>query len=266
MSTILRLAWTETNDWFDVISIESEFALWFVEQCQNHESSFVYDSGSLNIFDLVKELKSNIHEVNDILLKLKFAEIPMFDDLYDQHNLNLTHKNWISVVRREPRIDKLFFHINPACFQKFHNINLLVHKIESGFNYRFLGQPPWRTLNKFENHMPDNLICTVAINYTDWGKSSWHKFVDGDTIPNDFELSNWKTIGSDMSINLCRPYEYEYPKDYLDYCDQNHISPAVNKWPLGNLSDYNNDLSRVRQLMDKNVQIKNNFLRFSIVE
>jgi len=266
MPTIVRLSWTQTNDCFDIISIDPEFAFWFVDQCQNHASSFATADDPTVIDNLILELKNNIKEINRVLSKLGFAEIPIFENLYSQHNLNATHKNWINVVRQEPKIDRLFYHVGVDFFEKFHGINTLVHKIESSFNYRFLGQPHWRSTNKFQDSTPENLLCNVSINYTDWGKSSWHKFVDGDKTPDDFELSNWQTIGSDISINLCQPHALEHAKDYLDYCDQNHISPAVSKWPLGNLVDHDRNLPNTRESMNKNIQIKNNSLIFSIVK
>lgn len=261
---IIRLTWTETGDFFDIKSENSAFGEWFVEQCQQLGNAFICKGNHASIDRDLLELKDNIEEVNQFLRQISFPEIPVFDDLFDQHNLNLTHKNWIAGVRKHPRINRLIYFRDEALFEKFHDINLLVHKIEQSFKYKLDSTQPWRVDNKFANTMPTNGIFNVSVDYIDWGKSSWHKFLDGMDQPNDFELSNWENIGSHVTINLCRPYKLAFSPDYLDYCDQNQIAPTVNTWPIGNLVDHKDTLSKARTIMHKNLQISNNHLEFSI--
>ena len=261
---ILRLTWTQTNEYFDVEAENPDFALWYVDNSKSSENLY-YTGAPPAIDNLILELKTNIDAINIYLRKFKFPVIPFFDDMYDQHNLNLLHKLWISIVRKEPRIDRLLYEISPALFQKFHDINLLVHEIEESFTYR-LRNSSNRIENKFKHLVPANGLYNVSIKYSDWGKSSWDKFINGVDDPNDFELSNWETIQSEITINLCKPYKFEYPPEYLTYCSEHNITPTVNKWPLGNLVDYKKQMARARNIMNKNVQIANNSLTFSIVE
>jgi len=264
LNPILRLTWNQTNDYLDIEVENPKFALWFVEQCNNFENAYVPDNPTPLQDKHLAELTNNIYEVNHYLKKIKFPEIPIPTDMYSQHTLNSTHKNWISIVRKDPRIDRILYHISPELFKKFHNINLLIHNIEGHFKYCIKGKPGWRVENKFKNILPTHGVYNVCINYTDWGKSAWHKFVDGATEPNDFELSNWNTIGSEIVINLTNPYTLVFSPDYLDYCLQNQITPSTETWPLGNLVDYNNTMPVARKIMNKNIQIDNNILSFSI--
>jgi hypothetical protein len=265
LNPILRLTWAQTNDYFDIAVENSKFALWFVDQCNNFENMYVCNNTPSLQDKYLAELTNNIYEVNHYLKKINFPEILIPTDMYSQHALNSAHKNWISILRKESRIDRILYHISPELFKKFHNINLLIHNIEKNFKYRIEGKPGWRVENKFKNILPTYGVYNVSINYTDWGKSSWSKFVDGATEPNDFELSNWNTIGSDIVINLTNPYSLVFSPDYLDYCFQNQITPSVQSWPLGNLVDYNNTMPKARNIMNKNIQINNNILSFSIV-
>ena len=200
---LLRLTWSQTNDYFDIEVENSEFACWFVEQCNNSGNVFSYSGNNPTHQDqLILELKNNIQEVNRFLKKINFSELPLFDDLCSQHNLNLAHKSW---------------------------------------------------------------IYNVSIAYTDWGKSIWHKFRDGVDQPIDFELNEWDSIGSDIKINLCNPYTLAFPPGYLDYCVQHQVAPGIDTWPLGNLVDYKNTMATARNMMNRNIQISNNSLNFSIV-
>jgi hypothetical protein len=265
-SVILRLTWSQTGDYFDVVPENPNFAAWFVDQCNNFSNDFFCTDMTQSSDQLIDQIKDNIVAVNKFLRQIKFAEIPIFDDLCNQHNLNLTHKNWITVVRKEPRIDRLLYKTSPELFDQFHDINFLVHRLEKSFKYKFLNKNPWRVDNKFVQTLPSNGMYNVYVNYTDWGKSSWHKFVDGVDAPNDFELNNWESIGSDISINLVQPYQQVFPPEYLSYCEKNQIGVSVRFWPLGNLVDYPYTMPTVRNIMNKNVNIANNILKFSIVE
>jgi hypothetical protein len=266
LNPILRLTWSQTNDYFDIEVENAEFAGWFVEQCNRFGNTFVYtDDNPTQQDQLISELKDNIQEVNRFLKKINFPELPVLDDMCSQHNLNLGHKTWISIVRKEPKIDKLLYHYSPELFKKFHNINRLIHRIETKFEYTCLGNPNWRVENKFKNTVPTYGVYNVSIGYTDWGKSIWHKFKDGIDQPVDFELNEWNSIGSDLKINLCNPYTLAFPPDYLDYCAQHQVTPGIDTWPLGNLVDYKNTMPQARNIMNKNIQIPNNSLNFSIV-
>lgn len=261
----LRLTWSHTKDYFDVAPENLDFARWFVTQCQDFGNQFS-TAGSTTIDRLIAQIKNNLQEINQILVSIHFDQIPVYEDLYDQNNLNTTHKNWIAVIRKEPRIDQLFYKISPDLFKKFHDINLLIHQIEKKFTYRLLSQPHWQVNNVFKYVRPSLGVYNVAINYTDWGKSSWHKFVDGVQDPNDFELSNWQSIGCDIEINLCSPYSTTWSAEYIEYCQNNQIDPVVDLWPLGNLVDRVNTMATVRRIMNYNIQIPNNYLEFSIIE
>jgi hypothetical protein len=266
LNPILRLTWSQTNDYFDVEVENSKFALWFVEQCNSFGNSFACTSDNPTQQDqLILELKDNIQEVNWFLKKINFTELPVPDDMCSQHNLNLVHKTWIGIVRKEPKIDKLLYHSSPELFKKFHNINRLIHCIENRFAYNCLGTPYWKVENKFKDITPTYGVYNVSISYTDWGKSIWHKFKDGVDQPIDFELNEWNSIGSDIRINLCNPYTMAFPPDYLDYCIQHQIAPGIDTWPLGNLVDYKNTMAKARNIMNRNTQIPNNNLNFLIV-
>jgi hypothetical protein len=265
----LRLFWSQTKDYFDVVPDNLEFVAWFVNQCNKSESVFGVNNSAIEKAKLIdsniQEIKNNLQKVNLFLNNLKLPIIPEPDNLYDQKNLNALHKNWIKLLRMNPRLDSLFYYHNLELFEQFTNINLLVHTIEKSFVYRFAGLPHWRIPNEFKHNPPKSGIYTVSVNYTDWGKSSWHKFVDGVTEIDDFELSNWETIGSDITLDLNVPYKFSTPDDYIKYCNGAQVELSLmGGWALGNIADIN-DMSRARTLVNKNLQIPNNNLKFLIV-
>jgi hypothetical protein len=260
IDTNLQLAWSQTGDYFNVVPENPDFAKWFATHCIELGNDFSsYSLPAVDFSNLIGQLKNNVSDVNLFLKKIKFPCLHIHDDLYCQNNLNSTHKEWISLIRKEPRLDKLLYYTSPELFQKFHDINTLIHKIEKSFTYLLKSLPNWRLDNIFNNKLPTIGFYNVSLNYTDWGKSSWHTFTDGIDDPNNFELSNWNTISADIKINLRKPYRYELEKEYLEYCLKNQVEPTVKEWPLGNISD--KDLTHTRHVMDRNSKIPNNTLQ-----
>ena len=263
---ILRLTWTKTQDYFDIETENPDFAIWFVEQCNKFGNSFECIDPVDVLQDLVTKLRDNVDQVNLFLQSINFPiQIPIIENMVDQDSLNTMHKNWIRVVRHEPRIDRIMYKKDKDLFDKFHNINNFVHEIETRKkSYRCLGIPYWRVENKFADIIPPHGAYNFFVKYTDWGKSSFDKFYSGDLTPNDAELSNWNNIGSDIGISLAQPHFLDFSQDYLKYCATHQISTATPTWPLGNIIDYHNNKYKVENLLYKNFQISNNNFEFSL--
>jgi hypothetical protein len=263
---ILRLTWTKTQDYFDIETENPDFAIWFVDQCNKFGNRFEYIGDVTVLQDFVTKLRDNVDQVNLFLQSINFPiQIPVIENMVNQDSLNNMHKNWIKVVRHESRIDRIMYKKNKDLFDKFHNINNFVHEIEKiKKGYRCLGNPYWKVENKFKDIIPTHGAYNVFVKYTDWGKSSFDKFLNGDLTPDDTELSNWNNIGSDIGICLNPPHALDFPQDYLKYCTTHQIRIDTPTWPLGNIVDYNNNKYKVENLLYKNFQISNNNFEFSL--
>jgi hypothetical protein len=260
----LRLTWTKTQDYFDIEIENLDFATWFVEQCNQFGNSFECIDNVFILQDLVTKLLDNIEQVNHFLQVINFPiQIPITEHVVNRDSLNIMHKNWVRVLRHEPRIDRIMYKKNKDLFEKFHNINNFVHDIEKKLDYRCQDRTRWRVENKFKEVLPKYGTYNVSLKYVDWGKSSFHKFIDGDQTPNDDELSNWNNIGSDIGICLTPPHALDFSQDYLKYCATHQIKMATPTWPLGNIIDYNNRYT-VENLLYKNFQISDNNFKFSL--
>jgi hypothetical protein len=264
--TRIRLTWSQTGDFFDIQAADNDFAIWFLQQFDQKSTGFGIEKAPTDVSLLADKLTQNLNTVNLFLHQLKLPLLPVPQDLFDQKNLNLIHKCWINLVRKEPKLDHLFYFKERALFRQFHEVNQLTHMIENSFVYRLLGQPHTRLKNIFTGQSSPNGFYHVSIRYTDWGKSSWHKFLDNSVEPNDFELSNWKDIGSSLEINLrSKSYQINHSPDYLEYCSKHDIEPTVDYWPLGNLIDFEDTWAQVRTTMHKNSGISGNQLLLSAI-
>jgi hypothetical protein len=262
----IRLTWSRTGDFFDIQAANNDFAIWFLQQFDQKSTGFVIEKSPADVSLLADKLTQNLNEVNLFLHQLKFDILPVPQNLLDQKNLNLVHTSWISLVRKEPKLDQIFYFKDISLFYKFHELNQLTHMIENSFVYQLSGQPHIRLKNIFDHRCSPNGFYHVRIRYSDWGKSSWHKFLDNTSEANDFELSNWKDIGSSLEINLrSRSYQINHSSEYLEYCATHDMEPTVNFWPLGNLIDFENTWAQVRTIMNNNSNLSDNQLLLSSI-
>lgn len=268
----LRLSWSKTGDNFFVIPIYSEFTEWFIEEsdqrCNQWTSQtddiflkdFHADTNLSNNQQLIDTLIDHLNIVNELLTKLKIKNIPLEHDYYNQQCLNATHKQWIKLIRNIPKIDELIYKLDPDTCKKFHDINNLIHKIENNFHFRLVTTEYWKVENKFVNHKwGSNDYCNISLPYNDFGKSSYDKWLNNDDDPNDFELSNHKTVSGRINISLNYPYTCKYSNSYVQYCSKHNIEPVPKNLPLANIDSMQN-LAIARQIMENNIHQNNNFL------
>lgn len=259
-----RLTWTSTGDYFDVDPFNAEMSAWFVEQCKVHNSKFTTNVYKTDIEPesankIMQQSEDDLHSVNMLLGKFQMPLLQI-ENWFDQNQLNQLHKDWIALLRNHPNIETAMFKIDEQVFNAFHRLNRQIHYIERMFTYKIRSIDSWRETNPFTNvdFMPG--VFNVSLLYVDHGRSSMEKFINYDDSPNDHELSNWKTIGSALEINLSRPYQSEYPSSFLSYCNTHNIKPIDTKLPFGNLVDCKKNLANARQVMNRNHVLADNYL------
>lgn len=266
--TKIKCSWSITRDTFFIQTPHDEFARWFTNICQTHgndfvPSNFIDDAKHNFVADLVVDLRTKISEVNKFLVKIKEPVLIIPEDLEHQKSLNQLHKQWVRVHRNKPNIDTLMYKVDPFIFESFHGINRTIHVIEHSFVYSMRSANLWQVENPFDM-CDDWNEYNISICYTDFGRSSYEKWIVRDDEPNDLELSPWEYIGGSLCIDLNKPRHRTAPPEYLEYCDAYGILPVIPNWPLGNLVDIDNNLGHIRRMFDRNLQIKENKLRFDL--
>jgi|688.fasta_scaffold181329_3 hypothetical protein len=264
---LIKLAWYKTGDSFSIECPNEDFVSWFIEKCHIHGNNFnlstvLHNQQSRFVDDEIVALKKCINSVNVFLSKIKWPLIDVPKELEDQKTLNHLHKQWVMIHRRNPQLDQLMFKIDPELFQNFHDINKLIHVIESSFNYHLRDDTLWTIDNPFPLNK-DFSNYHLSICHTDFGKSSFEKWDTNDDYPNDPELSNWKTIGSSLLLDLHSGRRYDgLPKSYEQYCQEHGIDIVSQYWPIGNITDAGKNLGQIRKLCNRNFQIQDNPLQF----
>lgn len=263
-----KIYWTQTGDEFQIDSIDNELTSWYVDQCTIWDSKFTSevfseDRQPTNVNDIIDSIRQNVILVNKTLSKLKLSQLILPDNFFNQFQINQLHKDWISLIRKHPKLETLLYKIDVNLFDSFHALNRQIHKLEESFCYRLRSREPRREENPFVNRLFPTGIFNIELDYVDFGRSSFSKFANFDLTPNDHELSQWMYIGENISINLVKPYQHEHSSEFISYCATHSITPVTDKLPLGNLKDIDKTLTYAREVMNKNIILNNNYLRIT---
>jgi hypothetical protein len=258
------LVWSLTGDSFDIEPIDYELSQWYAEQSILHKSrysltKFQTDTATLNIKQLMSDSDADLDFVNEFLLKFK---LPVLNkpNWYDQWEMNELHKQWVVMQKNNPKFDALLFKLNQQAFDAFHRVNRRLHQIESSFRFHLRDINLWRGENPYRTKTFPTGVFNVSICYTDHGRNSMEKFINYDETPNDEELGPWNTLGGSLVINLVKPYERQYPIEFLNYCQAHNLPIQDIFTPFGNLVDCRNNLTEARQIMVRNIDIPDNHI------
>jgi hypothetical protein len=270
----LLITWNATKDTllFDVIN--QDLTTWFVEKSQTAGAN-KYESGDqiIDLFNKKIDADRLIHEeiqyidtVNEILTKLKLPTFNKPSNWYDQNQLNRLHKDWGHTRQNMPKLTELLYKIDKKYYDAYQEMNCHIHLIESAFQYDFRDNTHWRLDNPFKDTFFDWQVCHLHLKYPGHGRHAFEKFRNMDEQSDIYEDDvNWTNIDSFLGMTLLRPYRLEPPQEFVAWCKKFQMVPHERTIPLANLVDWPNTLANARQVVSKNVKIKNNYFSLELV-
>lgn len=269
----LELAWHQTNDrlFFDII--DQDLAEWFVTTSQNLGNQYKLGSEMIDLLsarkstdDLIAEEIKFVSMVNDQLARLRMPVFTMPTNWYDQRQLNRLHKDWGESRIKWPRLSEMFYKIDPKLYTAYQEMNCHIHLIEESFDYTFRDGTNWRESNPFRDRSFEWQTSNLYIPYPGHGRFAFEKFLNMD-VYEDWERDNvnWDNVDALLGINLERPYRFDPPLEFVEWCQSNNLVPHNGTLPLGNLRNWQVEMCHGRQIMAKNAKIKDNWFSLQII-
>jgi hypothetical protein len=253
-----RLVWTNTGDTIELNPIDGDVYNYFVEQL-NQRSINHYTMPDLGYDFLSKELVTKFDQVQKLFRnKLKSSAFDFEFDSGNQEHLNTLHRHWVKVHQEFPNIGKLFDTQIPGVLDR---INKLVHAIEES-TYKFEIESLDSTMiipNPFGTDILKHGIFNVSISFNNLGRSSYHKWVNNDTI-HDTDTNNFFEFHTTLMLKTLPPVKQSNPPEYQTWCDQHGLPCVGSQMPLANFDKLDNNMLQYRQLFYKNSLIENNFI------
>jgi hypothetical protein len=258
----MKLVWSQTGDSLDLDLDNPVVAEYWVDQLtRDQKNQFVCTE--VNIPN-TQELVDALTAVNAVLEKIKLD--PLMDpacDWINQDNLNILHERWVKIQYKHKNIVNLISKFPNNVIEQFHNVNLLIHKIENPIKASYINDQrvTWQTPNIFGPEIAKFGVWQAEIHYQNLGRSNYEKWKNYDSNLIDTDTNNFTHIGGLVYFNIGHPVLQSPPANYVEYCQQHNISPYGNKLPLGNFKISITDL---RHIFNKNVNIKNNTITFEV--
>ena len=269
----IKLCWSNTNDCLLFDAFNEQLALWFIETSQQLGNNYstadmVTDipKRSQDTSKLINEISNDIDRVNKFLVSMKQQPVPKPTNWCDQAQLNALHKNWARTRYEWPKLSAMLYKIDPTLFDSYHRMNCHIHLIEDSFNYHFRDPTHWRVDNPFKDTAYSWEHCHLAIRYPGHGREAFEKFKNLDDNIEDMELDNcnWDNIDPALTVSLTRPYTITPPGEFLAWCQDKNLKPHTSTIPLGNLFNWQTELTDARSMFMKNLQVPGNYFSLTV--
>ena len=261
------ITFTQTNDVVLFDSISPELVEWFVETSKQNGNSFTLGDQEIDKLNqsndtdlLIQEETDYINTVNSVLQRLRMPAITLPDNWHEQDQLNKLHKQWANTRTKWPKLTELFYKkFGKDVYVAYQEMNCHIHLIENSYKYAFRDSTNWRVDNPFKDNFFEWQECNIYIIYPGHGRQAFEQFTNLDTKENMFDdMVNWDNVDAFVGVNLKRPYKQTIPEEFSAWCKTKNIVPHRSTLPLGNLTDWQNNLTKVREIFNKNVKIPNN--------
>jgi len=255
----MKFIWTKTGDYLTVDVTHLPLVEHWLEQLPSNkfkikEDDFPYKS--------INRLQDSLAKVNE-LFKTKF-NITTFDYdevRLDQNFLNQVHRDWAQVHHDHPALPRLLDKMGNEWLDLFYDINLAFHKIESSCEIRYIEQS---SETKFKHQLAslDNIcdylshgISHLSLQYWSLGRDEYDAWLHSDEVA---KITNFDRLPYTLDCLLKRPYNNEYPKDYIQWMKKQGKNPIGSYIPIGNFKDYKDSVGDLYEIFVKNNKVDQN--------
>jgi hypothetical protein len=291
------LAFENSGDVLSFESVNSEILEYYVDHLNQLKINYfkILNLTGETIQQAIDSLDSIIQKFNDMPIQhIINTDIyrPEHQAYLDQSYLNKLHADWVSFQKQQYVIaDQRNRYNNSEIVEQIHNIypdelpvvrvgdildklcvkqefdeiNLYVHRIESMFNCvraksdidNWVEMP-----NPFPKNCLSNSIANLSIDFNHLGRTLYDKFQNFDTNLIYDDENSYDELLNYVAIRIRPPETIPMSVEYVESCRRNNREPIGNFLNIGNLINLNDNLTKYRQLLYKNIQAKN---RFSII-
>jgi hypothetical protein len=270
----IKATWSKTGHELFFDSINADLAHWFVSTSQKLGNRYSIGDMPIDLLrnlndtdQLIKEEIDFVTAVNDQLRKSRMPTFTLPENWYDQKHLNQLHKSWSRTRQVWPKLTELLYKIDKKLFEAYQEMNCHIHLIEESFEYRLRDSSNWRVENPFQQEFFSWEVSHLYLRYPGHGRYAFEKFKNLDEDEDiGIDNVNWSNIDGYIGIKLIRPYKSNPPTEFLSWCQEKNLVPHGDTLPLANLSNWQTELTKSRQIMTENVKIQGNYLSLELID
>jgi len=264
---IMKLFWSTTGDELLLDACNKEFSeFWLSSLDKDNTNYFKLVESNFDI-ECQQDLYANIKIISDILVsKFKLTTLEQFLtlDLLNQSTLNELHHDWVLLTHSYPNLPIILKSIDLTIFEAWNKINKLLHSIENDINLEYCTfKEGWEVKNPIGIDILNFNRCQISIGFSQLGRTTYSKWLNFDNNISDIDTNDYLQIGGEIHITVSRPIFQSAPTEYKNFCDSNNIPTVGDKLNLANFTNYEINIATIRELIIKNLKIKNNLISFT---
>lgn len=278
------------------VKYNHELFEFFIDQTNKKSQNTFSNDRELykNVDPKLTHLHWAISKTNEILYELTGQTFNQQNDLenyLDQEFLNKEHSDWvfshyhdididalrfssnmrqskigntlhelypdeIRIIKTAPALDKLGY------LYPFREVNMGVHRLESGFNnssLEFKTDEKWEVFkNPFKDTMvTNNDIVNFSFGYTYVGRQYYNKFRFFDTELKCPDHYNYENLEFAFQLNLSMPETVPFSAEALGWANKMGIKLVAEQIPIANVVNIENKLFDYRKILYRNSRDNN---------
>jgi hypothetical protein len=110
----------------------------------------------------------------------------------------------------------------------------------------------------FGSDILDFGVSNINIKFNSLGRSTYNKWKNFD-MPTVEDTNNFDEIYTELDINLAKPYTKTAPAEYVNWANQNKITPIGNNLGLANFYKLEENLTQYRKMFYNNFRLSGNY-------
>ena len=279
-----------------VVKYNHELFEFFIDQTNKKSQNAFSNDRELykNVDPKLTHLHWAISKTNEILYDLigqSFDQQTDLEKYLDQEFLNKEHSDWVFSHYHDIDIDTLRFNSNirqskignklhelypdeiriiktsPALeklgyLYAFREVNMGIHRLESGFNnsnLEFKADEKWEVFeNPFKDTMvTNNDIVNFSFGYTYVGRQYYNKFRFFDTELKCPDHYNYENLEFAFQLNLSMPETVPFSTESTQWAEKMGIKLVAEQIPIANIVDLERRLFDYRKILYRNSRDNN---------
>jgi len=260
----MKLIWQKSGDFIEIQPLNLAVAEYFFENCKKINQNIFYSENKINTNQILEDLVLSLKKINEIFELFKINDLKLSIS-FNQDELNLLHERWVLINRKYPMLGSLIEKKQKGSKKCLDEINILIHELETSFELTLTNNSSVYFVNNFGPEVTSFDKANIFLAYKNLGRQSYDKFINFDKSTKNLDRNDFIELGGYIKINLQRPQSVPVSPDYISWCNNNNIVfPYGDKINLGNFLNIEENLTKYRQLFNKNFCLEKNEVIFEL--
>lgn len=236
---IMKFTWSKSGDSLEVVCKHNSLVQYWIEQLPSNKFIVKEDKFPYKSFDRLQE---SINKVNMFLKSKLTIDCFDYDEIvWNKTFLNQVHRDWADIQIKFKNLPIMLEQV--GLLSEFYDINLAFHKIETSCKIKYVEQS---SNTEFKHQIPgppnveqylEHGRSQLSLEYWGLGRDNYNAWQMCDEVA---YIDNFSMLPFTLDVNILKPYNSEYPIEYIQHMNDLSLSPVGSYMPIGSFKNYEN--------------------------